>query len=175
MNRRQILTTATRAAVPMLILAASRPGFAQPGPVPTNAGTHKERTLQIGALSLQLSELALKRAQAPRVREFAGFEQDEQKTLAEVLTSQHDPQPVALDAMGKQALAQLTGATAAQFDAEYVALEIKGHTQLLEVQEDYLQTQSSISSDEVHIAMLARGVIRMHLAMLNDLKGTLKG
>src|SRR5829696_227737 len=52
---------------------------------------HLQQTLAAGTVSLQTSEIALQKAQNPMVKQFAGFERDEQTTIAEVLRSMQDP------------------------------------------------------------------------------------
>ncbi|MBV8574170.1 MAG: DUF4142 domain-containing protein [Acetobacteraceae bacterium] len=140
-----------------------------------DAAQHKTRTLQIGSLSLQTSQLALQRAKNARVREFAGFERDEQLTIAQVLTDMQAPQPMTLDQTNAGILQTLSSISGSQFDEIYVADQIQAHTQLLQVQQAFLQSQSSMGTDNVHVAMLARTVIQMHLTMLSDLRSVLQG
>ncbi len=125
----------------------------------------------IGSLALQSSKLALQRATQPKVKEFAGFESAEQLTMAQVLTDTPAPAVAPLDnahAAQLQALSRLPPGHA--FDAQYVALQLQGHTELLDVQNSFLQAQPSMSSDSAHIAMLARTTIQMHLTLLEDLR-----
>src|SRR3954469_3148572 len=124
MNRRSILAAASSTAVPALLLAIRRPAFAQGATATSDqilsASEHTTRTLQLGSLSLQTSELALQRAQNPRVRAFAGFERDEQITLAQVLTDTQAPQPMKLDQSNAAILQTLLATTGPQFDMTYV-------------------------------------------------------
>src|SRR3712207_607416 len=111
MHRRLVLTgLATAAASPAL--AQSQ----QPAPIPVTpqpAGSqsgaaagglfqssaqigqteieHLQQTLAGGTVALQTSEIALQKAQNPRVKQFAQFERDEQTTIAEVLRSIQEP------------------------------------------------------------------------------------
>ena len=59
------------------------------------------------------------------------------------------------------------------FDVQYVALQLQGHHELLGIQNSFLQVQPSMSSDAVHIAMLARTTIQMHLVLLEELRQTI--
>jgi putative membrane protein len=136
---------------------------------------HKLQTLQIGFLSLQQSQLALQRAKNARIRQFAGFERNEQLTIAQVLTDTQAPEPMTLDPTSAGLLQTLSSASDPQFDMTYVTQQIQGHTQLLQVQQAFLQGQGSMASDAVHIAMLARTAIQMHLTMLTDLQSALQG
>lgn len=177
MNRRQILTAASGAAVPALLLAVGGPAFGQ-DKMSSSASTigatqHKMRTLQIGSLSLQLSDLALQRGRNPKLREFAGFERDEQMTIAQVLTDLPNPPPAKLSAAHAAILQKLSSASGDQFDDLYVSDEIEGHQQLLQVQQEFLSGEGGMTSDAAHVSMLARTVIQMHLKMLADLQSTL--
>ena len=51
--------------------------------------------------------------------------------------------------------------------------QIEGHQRLLSIQESFLKGQLNMATDPVHVAMLARTVIQMHLTMLQDLKNML--
>jgi putative membrane protein len=177
MNRRNVLAAASTAAVPLL-LAMGRPVLAQDR-MASSGGTlgaakHKMLTLQVGSLSLQTSELALQRAKNPKLREFAGFERDEQMTIAQVLTDTQSPAPAQLDPADAAILKKLSAASGAEFDTMYVTDQIEGHTKLLQIQQDFLQGLSATTSDAAHVSMLARTVIQMHLKMLADLQTELR-
>jgi predicted outer membrane protein len=112
MQRRLVLTG--------LAAAVAGPAFAQtqqPAPIPVNpqpTGSHAgaaasggsqsvsaqmaqgetqylQQTLATGTVALQTSEIALQKAQNAKVKQFAGFERDEQSGLAEVLRSIQEP------------------------------------------------------------------------------------
>ena len=57
----------------------------------------------------------------------------------------------------------------AAFDKDYVALQIQGHQELLKIQESYLQ-QSAGNREMTNVAKLARGQIKEHLALLQDIQ-----
>jgi putative membrane protein len=57
----------------------------------------------------------------------------------------------------------------AAFDKDYVALQIEGHQQLLTLQESHLQ-QASGNREMGNLAKLARGQIKEHLALLQDMQ-----
>ena len=98
MNRRGILLGS--AGLGALSLGVSpRPASAQQATVQRLSGAeYLAATLMGGTLAKQTSQLALERAQNPRVRQFAGFEIAEQTALAQVLTDTENPPPVPLDA-----------------------------------------------------------------------------
>ncbi|MFL5054370.1 MAG: hypothetical protein ACJ8DE_03875, partial [Microvirga sp.] len=50
-----------------------------------------QQTMMVGSVALQTSEIALQKAQDEDVKQFAKFEADEQKGLAEVLRSMLEP------------------------------------------------------------------------------------
>jgi hypothetical protein len=47
---------------------------------------------------------------------------------------------------------------------------LQGHRELFAIQNGFLNAQPSIMTDTVHIAMMARTVIQMHLVMLEELQ-----
>jgi putative membrane protein len=129
---RRIVLTGLAAAVASPALAQSQ----QPAPIPVTpqsagnqpgaAGSlyqsqssqmgqaevqHLQQTLAAGTVSLQTSEIALQKAQNAAVKQFAGFERDEQTTIAEVLRSMQEP--VATASSGSAAAAASGGAASA--------------------------------------------------------------
>jgi putative membrane protein len=130
---------------------------------------YRAQTLQVGTFSKQTSQLALTQAMHPKVRQFAQFEVNEQIAMAQVLTDVNNPPPVPLDAQHAALLQQLQAQSGKTFDAAYLQGQIVGHQQLLNVQQAFLNTTLTGNDDE-HIAVLARVVIQMHLAMLQDLQ-----
>jgi putative membrane protein len=172
LNRRSMLLSLS-AGTPMLAGALLQPAAAQSAPGTASEGLEKYRrmTLQYGALSLETSRLALQRAQHPMVRQFASFEQDEQLTIAQVLTNERQPSPPKLQPQNAQILQTLAGMSAGPgFDDQYVADQLQVHAALLAIQQDFLKGQRVITADPVHVAMLARTVIQMHIALLHDLQ-----
>ena len=116
MHRRLVLTA--------LAAAAAGPAFAQtqqPAPIPVSpqptgsqsgaaaGGVYQgasaqmgqgetqylQQTLATGTVALQTSEIALQKAQNAKVKQFAGFERDEQTGIAEVLRSIQEPMATA--------------------------------------------------------------------------------
>jgi putative membrane protein len=184
MNRRLVLLGVS-AVTPLLGPAAIRPAAAQ-NSTATGAGTsgstggtlgllgYRAATLQLGALSRQTSEVALQRAQNLRVKQFAGFENAEQITMAQVLTSEESPQPPALTPENAAILQQVQQTQAGPaFDRQYVASQLQVHQALYRAQESFLQGAGTVSADPVHIAMLARTMIQEHMRLLEDIKNAL--
>jgi putative membrane protein len=149
---------------------------------------HVQRTLAAGMVALQTSEIALQKAQNPNVKQFAQFERDEQTTLAEVLRSWQEPAATASTGASPasatstpaipadkanmmQALQQAR--PGAEFDRMYIQGQIQGHQELLQIQERYLQ--GSRNREHGNVAKLARGHIKEHLAMLQDLQKEIRG
>jgi putative membrane protein len=62
----------------------------------------------------------------------------------------------------------------ADFDRMYIQGQIQGHQELLQIQERYLQANSR-NREHVNVAKLARGHIKEHLAMLQDIQKELRG
>jgi putative membrane protein len=139
--------------------------------IPRDLGQYKTQTLMVGSLALQSSQLATQRAALAKVKEFAGFETAEQLTMAQVLTDEPKPPMAELDSSHAAQLHTLSSAEQGHaFDVQYVALQLQAHHELLDIQNGFLQAQPSMSSDVVHIAMLARTTIQMHLVLLEELQ-----
>ncbi|HEY7382390.1 MAG TPA: DUF4142 domain-containing protein [Beijerinckiaceae bacterium] len=148
---------------------------------------HVDQTLAAGMVALQTSEIALQKAQNPRVKQFAQFERDEQTTVAEVLRSWQEPAATAstaprpgtstpaIPADKADMMQSLQQAKAgADFDRTYIQGQIQGHQELLQIQERYLQSNSR-NREHMNVAKLARGHIKEHLAMLQDLLKEVRG
>ena len=194
MDRRRALTAAAAViAMPAFALSA----FAQNSPSSASQKSgntaapmgdaeakHVADTAAAGTMSLETSRIALKKAQNPKVKEFAQFEVAEQETIADVLTSMRDQSTPAsgqvkapsqeitqtnLDAKGKQMVEKLQKAEAgAGFDREYVQGQIQGHQQLLQIQEAYLK--GGKDRESLNVTKLMRGQIKEHLALLQDIE-----
>ena len=186
MKRRNILAGLSGAAVlPLALQINSSSALAQPASpsVPTNPignDEYKRLTLAAGSLAKQSSELAAQKAGNAKVKQFAEFEIAEQTAIAQALTSQQKPGNAALDDKQAAMLKDLQGASGANFDKAYIAAQIEGHSQLLGIQQSFLdgkgqETASLLTSDTAHIATLATAVINMHLIMLKELHDTLRG
>jgi putative membrane protein len=204
MHRRLVLTgMAAAAAAPALaqtqqpapIPVTPQPAQNQPGAAGGARGgqmgqaevQHLQQTLAAGTVALQTSEIALQKAQNPKVKEFAQFERDEQTTIAEVLRSMQEPAATASSAPAGAATApqippdkanmmqSLQQAKAgAEFDRMYVQGQVQGHQELLQIQERYIQSNSR-NREHVNVAKLARGHIKEHIARLQDLQKELRG
>ena len=144
---------------------------------------HAADTTTAGLMALETSRIALKKAQNPKVKEFAQLEVAEQETIADVLKSMRDQSVPAsgqvkapsvevvqtnLDAKGKAMAEKLQKAEAgAAFDRDYVQGQIEGHNQLLEIQETYLKTGKD--RENLNVTKLMRGQIKEHLTLLQDM------
>ena len=141
-----------------------------------------QQTMMVGSVALQTSEIALQKAQDEDVKQFAKFEADEQKGLAEVLRSMLEPagtaspqgaagaapQPDQKHAAMIQKLQQEQAGDA--FDKDYVKGQLVGHRELLQIQERFIQGRSQ-NRETMNIAKLAAGHIREHIQVLEDLQG----
>lgn len=165
-----------RRALLSLLLAA---GSAAPGTAIAQATRgrddelqHAAATLSYGAASLEMSRLALEKAQDPAVKRFAEVEVAEQETLATVLAGLTEGrnsiapqiQPKLEQRQELDRMRQLSRG----FDQAYINHQINGHRELLTLQERYLSKAQDPGFKA--IAMLARGHIKEHLATLEVLK-----
>jgi putative membrane protein len=153
---------------------------------------HLQQTMMLGMVALETSKLALDKARNEDLKQFAKFETDEQTTLSEVLRSMMDPSatsaagtanpapstPAAaanpgmtmqMDAKGREMVQKLNQASGAEFDREYLQGQMQGHRDLLQAQERYLQSNSQ-NREHMNVAKMARGMIREHIALLEDIQ-----
>jgi putative membrane protein len=150
---------------------------------------HMQQTMQLGMVALETSRIALQKAQNAELKQFAQFEVQEQTTLSEVLRSMMEPAATAatgaasgqasgaaasgamqMDAQGREMVQKLQSAQAgAEFDRQYLQGQIQGHQNLLQVQERYLQSNPQ-NREHMNVAKLARGQIREHIALLQDMQ-----
>ena len=135
-----------------------------------------QQTMMVGSVALQTSEIALQKAQDEDVKQFAQFEVDEQRTVAEVLRSMLEPagtataanpQPDPQHAAMIQKLQQAKAGDA--FDRDYIQGQLQGHQELLQIQERFLQGRPQ-SREAMNAAKLARGQIKEHLVLLKDIQ-----
>lgn len=191
------MRTTTLALTASLALALTGTAFAQNSPSSASEKTgntaaamgeaeakHAADTSMAGGMSLEASRIALKKAQNPKVKEFAQLEVSEQETIADVLKSMRDQSTPAtgqvkapsaevvqtnLDAKGKQMMEKLQKAEAgAGFDREYIKDQIQGHQELLQIQETYLK--SGKDRENLNVTKLMRGQIKEHLTLLQEIE-----
>src|SRR3954454_16363706 len=150
MDRRGILLGSAGLAVLSLGLSP-RLALAQGGTSHWLSGSeYTAKTLMGGTLAKQTSQLALERAQHPKVKQFAGFEIAEQTALAQVLTNTDNPPPLPLDSDHAAVLQTLQAQTGSAFDRAYILSQIQGHQALLQYQQGYLDNTNR-STDTQHI------------------------
>ena len=129
---------------------------------------HAMETLRVGSLALMTSQLAQTRAGTFRVTEFAGFEVNEQTTIAHIIQSATGMVPPPPDPEAQAMMDRLQRASGRDFEAQYITMQIDGHRRLLAIQERYLA--SGRLPDFRHVAMLARVSIQEHLRLLSDIQ-----
>jgi predicted outer membrane protein len=115
------------------------------------------------------SQTALGSTQNQDVIAFAKGEILEQTAVASALTSLVSPPPPPLTPMQQQAIEQVKNAPTGQFDAVYLQTQISGHKTLLEIQDSLLAGYSTPTTDDVHIALIAKAFIENHLYILGQL------
>lgn len=147
-----------------------------------------QQTMTAGAVALQTSQIAVEKAQHPKVKEFARFEADEQTVMAEVLTAMASSGAATAGAGTNTAASPAAGAAAtprasaagmaemlqaakagAEFDREYIRGQLQGHQDLLQIQETYLKSGGR-NREAAASAKLARSRIQEHVTRLQDLE-----
>jgi putative membrane protein len=160
---------------------------------------HMQRTMMLGTLALETSRIAQEKAQNADLKQFAQFEIQEQQTLSEVLRSMMEPAATAatgatagqgaaggtaatgsaaganmqMTGQSPQLVEQLRQASGAEFDRQYLQIQLQGHRDLLQAQETYLQSNPQ-NREHMNVAKMARGHIREHIAMLEKMQQSLR-
>jgi len=162
---------------------ASRMG----GPQMTQADMqHMQQTMQLGLVALETSRVAQQKAQNADLKRFATFEVQEQSTLSEVLHSLMEPTATSatgaatnapamqMDAQGREMIQRLQNTQSGEaFDRQYLQGQMEGHSALLQVQTQYLQSNPQ-NREHMNVAKLARAVIIEHVALLEDIQTRMK-
>jgi putative membrane protein len=199
MHRRVVLAglAATTVAVPVLAQTSGPSSTTQPGQTgsaapggmghtdqPSQADMqYMQDTLRVGTVALEASKIALEKARHADLKQFARFETDEQTTLGDVLRSMMEPAatsatgsmagnnpPMQMDAKERDMIEKLRNARAgATFDREYYQGQVEGHHELLQIQDRYLQSNPQ-NRESMNVAKMARGMIREHITLLDDMK-----
>jgi predicted outer membrane protein len=155
---------------------------------------HMQQTMQLGMVALETSRIAQQKAQNADLKRFATFEVQEQTTLSEVLHSMMEPsatsatgsatQPstgsgtstpaMPMDAQSREMIQNLQNTRPGEaFDRQYLQGQMEGHSGLLQVQTQYLQSNPQ-NREHLNVAKLARGVIIEHIALLEEIQTKMK-
>jgi putative membrane protein len=78
-----------------------------------------------------------------------------------------------LDAKSREMIQKLEQASNAEFDKAYLAGQVEGHRDLLQVQERYLSSNPQ-NINHVNVVKLARGQIKEHIALLNNIQNVVR-
>ena len=149
---------------------------------------HMQQTMQLGMVALETSRIAQQKAQNADLKRFATFEVQEQTTLSEVLHSMMEPTATSatgaasgtsapamqMDAQSREMIQRLQNTQAGEaFDRQYLQGQMEGHSGLLQVQTQYLQSNPQ-NREHVNVAKLARGMITEHIALLEEIQTKMK-
>jgi putative membrane protein len=74
-----------------------------------------------------------------------------------------------LDTKGREIIQKLQQASDSEFDKAYLAGQIEGHRDLLQVQERYLSSNPQ-NINHANVVKLARGQIKEHIALLSNIQ-----
>jgi putative membrane protein len=78
-----------------------------------------------------------------------------------------------LDTKGRETIQKLQQASDAEFDKAYLAGQLEGHRDLLQVQERYLSSNPQ-NINHVNVVKLARGQIKEHIALLTNIQNVVR-
>ena len=149
---------------------------------------HLQQTMQLGMVALETSRIAQQKAQNAYLKRFATFEVQEQTTLSEVLHSMMEPAATSatgaasgtsapamqMDAQSREMIQRLQNTQPGEaFDRQYLQGQMEGHSALLQVQTQYLQSNPQ-NREHVNVAKLARGMITEHIALLEEIQTKMK-
>jgi putative membrane protein len=149
---------------------------------------HMQQTMQLGMVALETSRIAQQTAQNADLKQFATFEVQEQTTLSEVLHSMMEPAATSttgaasatsapamqMDAQSREMIQRLQNTQAGEaFDRQYLQGQMEGHSGLLQVQTQYLQSNPQ-NREHVNVAKMARGMITEHIALLEQIQTKMK-
>jgi putative membrane protein len=149
---------------------------------------HMQQTMQLGIVALETSRIAQQKAQNADLKQFATFEVQEQTTLSEVLHSMMEPAATSatgaasgtsasamqMDAQSREMIQRLQNTQAGEaFDRQYLQGQMEGHSGLLQVQTQYLQSNPQ-NREHVNVAKMARGMITEHIALLEEIQTKMK-
>ncbi|HVU94063.1 MAG TPA: DUF4142 domain-containing protein [Puia sp.] len=127
-------------------------------------------------LSQAASEIAIKKAGNPDVRQFAEWELMEATTVIQVLSDLDTPAP-AITPEAKTFLARLEAMSEAEFTAEYMQAELSNHEFLRDLAQDYIdgfEDRAPLDEQEIrHIAGLALFAFTEHVGLCKKLKSQL--
>lgn len=119
----------------------------------------------LGNLSLMTSLLALTKATDPKVKMFANFEAEEQKTISKILAELKTPVP-SVDTKGQAVMEKLKSATGSAFDKAFMQAQVETHEQLQALTATYVSNSADKTSlPELHtrqLASLALATIKEH-------------
>jgi len=148
---------------------------------------HVRDVMAAGTVALQASTFARTKAQHPRVRRSAEWEEAEQTLMFDVLHGLAEPAATASTASGQattapvisdQGSAAMERMSQAQpgpaFDRDYVDLQLAKHRELAAIHERFLG-RNPANHEQATIAKLALGQVREHIAHLEDIAQELSG
>ena len=167
MDRRKVILALTGAAAAPSLLGTVARG--QTTTDMLDPASYTADTLQIGTLAKTLSQIARQNSKSPVVLRFAKLEIDEQTAVAQSLTSDADPPPAALTDQQQMMVQSLQGLSGAAFDIAYIKGQIQGHNQLAAIQSEFLASDTDITANPVHVALIAAAFIETHLSVLHAL------
>jgi putative membrane protein len=201
MDRRIVLAgLAAAITAPALAQTSGSPSTRQPGAAAGSTGgasgasrmggqpmtqtdmQHMQQTMQLGMVALETSRIAQQTAQNADLKQFATFEVQEQTTLSEVLHSMMEPAATSatgapamqMDAQSREMIQRLQNTQAGEaFDRQYLQGQMEGHSGLLQVQTQYLQSNPQ-NREHVNVAKMARGMITEHIALLEQIQTKMK-
>jgi putative membrane protein len=124
---------------------------------------------------MQSSDLAKARATSPVLKQFAELESEEQRAVMQALQIVGVPVPsiVQLPAEKAEMLRRLQAASTAEFDRMYLAGQVTGHRELLQLH--ISAAQNAPMPGERAISMVAVPSIRSHMAWLQGVQAQMRG
>lgn len=163
-----------KTAVSAIVLSTmSLPALAQTPPPPPPAAAKTQASAYVDAAGksdlyeINSSQIALQKTQDPRVRSFAQMliKHHQMTTAATMKAAQKaglTPPPPALDAGATASIAELQGASGADFDRLYLAQQVPAHQAALDLHQSYAS-----GGDQAALRASAKSavpIVKQHLA-----------
>ncbi|WP_165585623.1 DUF4142 domain-containing protein [Roseococcus sp. SYP-B2431] len=171
MHRRSLATgIAAAALLPALAAAQPAPNVTIPGtPSARGAAEPWREALSTGILALVTSQLAATKAQNELLKNFAGFEVAEQRSVIQAmqLAGMAVPPQLRLEGGDARVMQQLEAASGAEFDRLYLRAQIAGHQELLRL---HSGMRASGTREQKIISTLAAVTADQHLRILQAMQ-----
>jgi predicted outer membrane protein len=164
-----------RNALTLLAIAIAAPTTARAAgeaPIGDAEKEHAMHTLAVGSVSLETARVAEQKAENSWVKKFAQYEVAEQTTIAEILKSTGATAAKLTDKQLEMIQKIKDAKAGARFDEEFLADQLAGHHELLNIQDSYIEKGKDEAA--INLSKLARAQIKEHIDLIETIRKDLK-